>query len=299
MTQCWIHQTSLSQSFTALPLFCSCDIVGCRLGCFRSAVTGLHTCTHYLTPAFKHRFTCFEIVHIIYESHQILYSKSFIWFILSETYGVFLTINRELLDTPTFWKSLRHPEVHNAPQHFMLVCRANSKANYLRYHTFSPNASNPVSDNECVMVYIIESHQTNGPDYFCTAISPNQGRRIVSRYFSQQLQPPYMFRAWLSWRLSRNTLTHLLMSLKRVCPLWWQIISIYYHCCTVLVLKVHTYLRMTTCHPRYARVNPRYVNTSGTLPPRRLTTSPTTTAQLLSDTSRAIPLRVAYMLTMS
>ena len=51
---------------------------------------------------------------------------------------------------------------------------------------------------ECVVVYIIEPHQTNGPDYFCTAISPNQGRRIVSRYSSQQLHPPYMFRAWLS-----------------------------------------------------------------------------------------------------
>jgi hypothetical protein len=77
MTQCWTHQTSLSQSFNAqhdcpaLLLFCSCDIVGYRLGCFRSAVTRLHTCTHYLTPAFKHWFTGFEIIHMIYKSHQI------------------------------------------------------------------------------------------------------------------------------------------------------------------------------------------------------------------------------------
>ena len=52
MTQCWTHQTSLSLSFTALLLFCSCDIACCRRGCFRSAVTRLHTCPRYLMPAF-------------------------------------------------------------------------------------------------------------------------------------------------------------------------------------------------------------------------------------------------------
>ena len=78
MTQCWTHQTSLSLSFTALLLFCSCDIVCCRLGCFRSAVTSLHTCTHYLTPAFKlgsHVSKSFirneSNVRMIYKSHQI------------------------------------------------------------------------------------------------------------------------------------------------------------------------------------------------------------------------------------
>ena len=216
-----------------------------------------------------------------------------------------------LLSTESFWTHLHSERVFVIQKYTMLLntlclCAARIRKPTTSGIILSPRTHPTPFTKECVVVYIIESHQTNGPErYFCTAISPNQGRRIVSRYFSQQLQPPYMFRAWLSWRLSRNTLTHLLMSLKRVCPLWLQIISIYYHCCTVLVLKVHTYLRMhaylrmTTCHPRYARVNPRYVNTSGILPPRRLTTSPTTTAQLLSDTSRAVPLRVAYMLTMS
>ena len=119
MTQCWTHQTSLSQSFTALPLFCSCDIVGCRLGCFRSAVTSLHTCTHYLTPAFtlgSHVSRSFirneSNVRMIYKSHQIHVINEFQDLPLSNarTSATFLTINREIQGasvTPTFWESLR------------------------------------------------------------------------------------------------------------------------------------------------------------------------------------------------
>ena len=43
-------------------------------------------------------------------------------------------------------------------------------------------------------------------------------------------------------------------------------------------------------------LNPRYVNTSGILPPLRLTTSSTITAHLFSDTSRAVTLRVVVTL---
>ena len=35
---------------------------------------------------------------------------------------------------------------------------------------------------------------------------------------------------------------------------------------------MHAYLRMTTCHPRYAHINPRRPTTSGIIPSTRLTT---------------------------
>ena len=114
MTQCCTHQTSLSISFSALLLFCSCAIVGCRLGCFRSAVTRLHTCTHYSTPTFKHRFTCFGIIHMIYTFR-----------------GEFQQLP---LSNTTTSSIILSPRTHPTP-----------------------------FTKKCVVVYIIESHQTNGP----------------------------------------------------------------------------------------------------------------------------------------
>ena len=44
-------------------MFCACDIACCRPGCFRSAVTRLHTCTHYSMPAFRHSCWCAQFTY--------------------------------------------------------------------------------------------------------------------------------------------------------------------------------------------------------------------------------------------
>ena len=57
----------------ALLLFCACDIACCRLGCFRSAVTRLHTCTHYSRPVFRHRCWCARIHLVSFRQLQKIY----------------------------------------------------------------------------------------------------------------------------------------------------------------------------------------------------------------------------------
>ncbi len=69
-------------------------------------------------------------------------------------YGAFLTINRELLDTILFRERLSH--LHS------------ERVFVIQTHTTLPT---PFT-KESVVVYLIDSHQTIGPDYFCTAVSP-------------------------------------------------------------------------------------------------------------------------------
>jgi hypothetical protein len=157
MTRCCTRQTSLSLSFSALLLFCSCAIVGCRLGCFRSAVTRLHTCTHYLMPAFRHRFIRFEIAHMIDVSHQVHVITSF----------------------PT--RPLANNLSIQCVGMYRFCCRASC---------LSPSAVRehlPLS--ALSHLHSIDSHHTIGPHYFCTAMPPALASTsvIASRYFSQQL----------------------------------------------------------------------------------------------------------------
>ena len=151
--------------------------MGCRLGCFRSAVTRLHTCTHYLMPAFRHRFirfaiahmidvshlqrfTCFETAHIIYESHQVHVITSFPTLPLANNLSIQCVGMYMIADF-----AVEHP-----------VLSPSAVREHLPLSALSH-------------LHSIDSHHTIGPDYFCTAMPPALASTsvIVSRYFSQQL----------------------------------------------------------------------------------------------------------------
>ena len=138
---------------------------------------------------------------------------------------------------------------------------------------------------ERVVAYFIDSHHTIGPDYFYTAISPRlacTGNHCFKIPFPAIA--PYVSRLVVLRSLTEYS-THLLMSLKSVLP---------------PLLKI----RLLISSPSYSVVNGLkqyllvlriFISTS--FVPENVTVCPT--AQLFSVTSRAVPLRVNTVFTMS
>jgi hypothetical protein len=146
--------------------------VGCRLSCFRSAVTKLHTCTHYLTLALK----CKLIESSLNLTFQILRLLEVGWYAFSPGH------------TPAFTHVLRQrhtvdPSFRCAPDTndwIRLVLPQRLPLVSLKNQVISTLPLAKGLSNQCVVTYIIADfavvhacnqykHQLLYPDCFCMA----------------------------------------------------------------------------------------------------------------------------------